>query len=231
MWSGCWGKSEVAQTLGYDLLTAKERECLQMVAHHLRTKDIARQMGSATATIDRHISSACRKLKVNDRSAAVRLLISEGRLGDPSENLAVRSSDLSEAARTGLAEGAKGTPPYDQLDDRNRDLHLGPTGARTESPGARRDPERDGAIPGVIAAKAAALHEPRAVAAGDSFDSGLHLGQPLSGGPGAGLQRHGPLTRLAFIVLIGLASALLLAGALAAVNAVMAGLPSVNPKL
>lgn len=54
-------------------LTRRERECLELVAQHWRTKDIARQLGLSPATVDEYVRSAVRKLETPDRAAAARV--------------------------------------------------------------------------------------------------------------------------------------------------------------
>lgn len=54
-------------------LTRRERECLELVAQHWRTKDIARQLGLSPATVDEYVRSAVRKLGTPDRAAAARV--------------------------------------------------------------------------------------------------------------------------------------------------------------
>lgn len=59
-------------------LSEREREVMSYVAAHYRSKAIARIFGTAPKTVDRQISSACRKLGVERRGEAVRLLIEAG---------------------------------------------------------------------------------------------------------------------------------------------------------
>ena len=60
-------------------LTPRERECLRLVAQHLSSKEIARQLGLSQHTVDGHLHEARRKLGVPTRRDAVRILLeSEG---------------------------------------------------------------------------------------------------------------------------------------------------------
>lgn len=54
-------------------LTARERECLDLVARHWRTKEIARRLKLSPGAVDDHVRSAARKLGVADRATAARI--------------------------------------------------------------------------------------------------------------------------------------------------------------
>src|SRR5262249_52903311 len=57
-----------------DLLTPRERECLRLVDQHLSSKQIARQLGMSKTSVDTYCDRARKKLGVDDRYAAARLL-------------------------------------------------------------------------------------------------------------------------------------------------------------
>jgi len=57
-----------------ELLTPRERECLQLVDEHLSSKQIARELGMSKTSVDTYCDRARRKLGVDDRYAAARLL-------------------------------------------------------------------------------------------------------------------------------------------------------------
>lgn len=59
-------------------LSEREREVLAYVAAHYRSKAISRLIGTAPKTIDAQIASACRKLGVETRDDAVRMLLEAG---------------------------------------------------------------------------------------------------------------------------------------------------------
>lgn len=59
-------------------LSPREQDCLRLVAEHKRTAQIAFELGLKPGTVDSYIASACRKLDVNDRDSAVRVLIDRG---------------------------------------------------------------------------------------------------------------------------------------------------------
>ena len=63
-------------------LTPAERECMSLVCQGFQSKEIAELTGKAPKTIDKHVENACRKLGVQNRREAVRLL-TQGRLPSP----------------------------------------------------------------------------------------------------------------------------------------------------
>jgi len=58
-------------------LSAKERECLRMVARRLSSKEIAVELGIAKTSVDTYCDRARAKLGVADRFAAARVLEAE----------------------------------------------------------------------------------------------------------------------------------------------------------
>jgi DNA-binding NarL/FixJ family response regulator len=64
-------------------LTTREWEVLELIAEHLPTTVVARQLDISEITVRRHISSAVHKLGVADREAAVALLSEESGTGWP----------------------------------------------------------------------------------------------------------------------------------------------------
>jgi DNA-binding CsgD family transcriptional regulator len=56
------------------LLTPKEAACLQLVARHLSSKEIAAELGIAKTSVDTYCNRARAKLGVSDRFAAARLV-------------------------------------------------------------------------------------------------------------------------------------------------------------
>jgi len=59
----------------FSTLTPREIECLQGVAQHKRTKDIATDLNLSPKTVDAYIANAVRKLGFSDRDSAVRALM------------------------------------------------------------------------------------------------------------------------------------------------------------
>jgi len=64
-----------------ELLTARERECLRLVDRHFSSKQIARELGMSKTSVDTYCDRARRKLGVNDRYHAARLLADHEREG------------------------------------------------------------------------------------------------------------------------------------------------------
>src|SRR3569623_1473132 len=60
------------------LLTPRERECLRLVDQHLSSKQIARELGMSKTSVDTYCDRARRKLGVDDRFQAARLLRERG---------------------------------------------------------------------------------------------------------------------------------------------------------
>ncbi|KKC25969.1 helix-turn-helix domain-containing protein [Sphingomonas sp. SRS2] len=55
-------------------LTARQRDCLRLVLHHMQSKEIGRQLGISPMTVDNHFRSAIQTLGVANRLEAARLL-------------------------------------------------------------------------------------------------------------------------------------------------------------
>ncbi|MDP3661169.1 helix-turn-helix transcriptional regulator [Phenylobacterium sp.] len=62
-----------------ELLTPRERECLRLVDQHLSSKQIARELGMSKNSVDTYCDRARRKLGVDDRYAAAKLLAARER--------------------------------------------------------------------------------------------------------------------------------------------------------
>ena len=58
-----------------DLLTAREREVLKLIADHLTNREIAERLVLAEATVEVHVHHILKKLRVHDRRAAARLFL------------------------------------------------------------------------------------------------------------------------------------------------------------
>src|SRR5436190_18614594 len=56
-------------------LTPRERECLRLVAQHMHSKEIGRQLDLSPFTVDKYIESACERLGVKSRREAARKFI------------------------------------------------------------------------------------------------------------------------------------------------------------
>jgi DNA-binding CsgD family transcriptional regulator len=72
-----------------DVLTPRQRECLERAAGHWTSKDIGRSLGISPKTVDRHLEEAIRRLGVTDRMAAVRKLRAAGQLSGNAPVIAI----------------------------------------------------------------------------------------------------------------------------------------------
>ena len=60
-------------------LSPRERECLRLVAQHMRSKEIGRRLGISSHTVDWHVSEGRRRLDASDRrEAALMVMAAEG---------------------------------------------------------------------------------------------------------------------------------------------------------
>lgn len=67
-------------------LTARQRDCLRLVLHHMQSKEIGRELGISPMTVDNHFRSAIQILGVSNRLEAARLLDAHEH-GEPSQRL------------------------------------------------------------------------------------------------------------------------------------------------
>ncbi len=65
----------------FDLLTARERECLRLVDQHLSSKEIGRRLGISKHTVDAHVDKARQKIGADSRYDAARKVIAWERDG------------------------------------------------------------------------------------------------------------------------------------------------------
>ncbi len=65
-------------TAGLDMLTAREREVLQLIAEGLTSKEIATRLGVSTKTANTHRASLMEKLDIHKAPSLVRFAIREG---------------------------------------------------------------------------------------------------------------------------------------------------------
>lgn len=98
-----------------ELLTARERECLRLVAAHLQSKQIARRLGIQPTTVDRHCERAMHKMGVSDRVEAALKLVADERQNDadyePSPLDLLLSSRLDRPALGDGNEPVRASPP------------------------------------------------------------------------------------------------------------------------
>jgi DNA-binding CsgD family transcriptional regulator len=62
-------------------LSARERQVADLIAKGLATKEVAAALAISTHTVRHHTERVFRKLGVQNRSAVVALLLSDGRVG------------------------------------------------------------------------------------------------------------------------------------------------------
>lgn len=70
--------SRLAENMGAQRLSAREREVLVLVARGLRNKEVAGELGISEQTAQTHVRSILAKLDVNDRTEAVTLGLRRG---------------------------------------------------------------------------------------------------------------------------------------------------------
>lgn len=76
------------RTADPQLLTARERDVLQLAAFGLSNRLIAERLGIAEQTVKNHIGNAMRKLEIHDRTHAVVVAIGQGWIGLPVDSTA-----------------------------------------------------------------------------------------------------------------------------------------------
>jgi len=191
-----------------------------LVAQHLRTKQIARKFGTSPDTVDRQIASACKKLGVADRDAAIRLLLSEGGLPSMPDFPAPGPSGMAELADPTALGGTEGVNERQQ--NLHSDLDLGSASIRTGSAGDGSHTGGDGPLPGQAAAGSGQVPEFGTYAAGNTVRSGMRSRPQLSAA--FTISEIGALGRLGIIAAIAVISGLLVAGVLMTAAATMNGL-------
>jgi len=190
-----------------------------LVAQHLRTKQIARKFGTSPDTVDRQIASACRKLGVADRDAAIRLLLAEGGLS--------AMPDFPAPGPSGMAESAdppplRETEGVNEQQDLHTDLDVGSASIRTGSAGDGSHTGGDGPLLDQAAGGSGQVPQFGAYAAGNPVRSGLRSRPQF---PAAlAISEIGTLGRLGIIAAIAVISGLLVAGVLMTAAATMNGL-------
>jgi DNA-binding CsgD family transcriptional regulator len=204
-----------------DLLTQSERECLRMVAQHMRSKEIARERGTSPYTVNRQIENAIKKLGAADRHDAARIwLLEDPALGIPNGSSydtlgivnSLASGSLHEATEARRNDQSEFSPHgHDQL-------HLDATGRAAEGTGGNAGSASHGPTPGVGIGEAVPLSGGTAPAQRNHENGGLRVGSGLH----AILSGQQGLSKRSWVVVFVLSTflgALLLAGALSAISA------------
>jgi len=156
-----------------ELLTARERECLRLVDRHFSSKQIARELGMSKTSVDTYCDRARRKLGVNDRYHAARLLADHEREGAGADPVLIASGQDAVRTDPGAAawsgEASSGGETHEALERR------GSTGVGEPRPAPQT---RDRGLRGKVA---------ETLAAG-GVDAGLRVGPA-----GAATDRSGGL--------------------------------------
>ncbi len=189
-------------------LTPRERECLRLVAAHMRSKQIARELGIAPATVNKHCENAARKLEAADRVQAALMLAS-------AEGLPTESVDepiiISGQAPPGSGEGAR---ELNHAHTRSTDARpdLGPDGERLAVLGDDAQQTADCASPSERPAQTVEVPGARRGLPGALLHGCRLVGHKLrSIGTG-----HEPLQRIVLVFAVAALTALALTGFLAA---------------
>lgn len=181
-----------------ELLTARERECLRLVAAHLQSKQIARRLGIQPTTVDRHCERAMHKLGATDRVEAALQLLADERQTDA--DYGSPPLELLLSARPGLpafggGHDTVGANPRIGSEHADTLVHMGAARERSGFAGQDCAERENGAPP------AGGDPQTGAVPArgGDDPRHPLHRLRSDGSGFPAELYRH-PLTRLALVV-------------------------------
>lgn len=88
-----------------DQLTARERDCLRLVARGMSSKEIALTLGLSPLTVDGYLKEAARTLGVSSRREAARILAAHEHLSPqapetPPQNLGAEPVDLAETVHS-----------------------------------------------------------------------------------------------------------------------------------
>ena len=208
-----------------NLLTQSERECLRMVAQHMRSKEIARSRGTSPYTVNRQIESACKKLGAATRQDAARiwLAVESDRPGSiPNESVREPFGMVNDRA----AASPHGATEVDYDNGipiqfaRNGDHQLHLEAARTAAPGSGGNPGPGihGAASGFGARETISVSRRDFAAERDHEDGGLRIGPPIQD---FWLRKLSPRTWIVIFAISAFGGAILLAGLLSAINASM----------
>lgn len=81
--------------MDHDSLTEREKECLRLLLHPMKAKDIARSTGLSVHTVNEHLKSARRKLGTTDSLTAAQML--RAAEGTPKSSVTIESGSKAEA--------------------------------------------------------------------------------------------------------------------------------------
>jgi DNA-binding CsgD family transcriptional regulator len=207
------------------LLTQSERECLRMVAQHMRSKEIARTRGTSPFTVNRQIESACKKLGAATRQDAARMWLAVE--GDwpgyiPNESVCEpfgMANERAVASPDGATEVDYDNGVHIEF-ARNGDHQLHLETARTASPGpgGNPGPGSHGAASGFGTRETISVSRGDFAAERDHENGGLRIGSPVQD---LWQRKLSPRTWIVIFAISAFGGAILLAGLLSAINASM----------
>jgi DNA-binding CsgD family transcriptional regulator len=82
-----------------DQLTARQRDCLRLVARGMSSKEIALELGISHLTVDGYLKEAVRILGADSRRAAARALVESG-TETPPQNLGAEPPGIAETVQS-----------------------------------------------------------------------------------------------------------------------------------
>jgi DNA-binding CsgD family transcriptional regulator len=201
-------------------LSPRERECLRLVAQHMRSKEIGRRLGISSHTVDSYVNEARRRLEAVDRrEAALMVMAAEAPEAAPLNDLGGRPSRVSGQARAGFSflieeehhaenRGQTNGAAGDHSASRRADaqFHLGGTGGGHGLHRGQPAPAGHDAFTGIGNPQAGAVPAAVPGVAGDPLASLGHSGRILWGDARDLTPARRFTMILAWAVLIGLLS-------------------------
>ena len=207
----------IRQNLATDnvlLLTDGQRDCLRLVYNHMKSKDIARVLGVSPHTVDMRLRTAMKTLGVASRIEAARMLVQEESGGETTPDLyqplIYQAPDVADRANpaTMQSPALDGGFEIEAPNFRDREIE-----------GSQSSPVVDPLVNGPPRLATASMdYEARRAGAG-SFDPGSSLRPTVKSRPWGQRNDLSVGTRLAWMFLIAVGSALSFGAILAALAA------------
>jgi len=72
------GKKSVKSSTSWDTLSQREREVLELIAKHLKNKDIAQYLGISPKTVEKHRTNLMKKLDLHSTALLTAFAIEKG---------------------------------------------------------------------------------------------------------------------------------------------------------
>jgi DNA-binding CsgD family transcriptional regulator len=205
-----------------DRLTQSERECLRMVAQHMRSKEIARSRGTSPYTVNRQIESACKKLGAATRQDAARIWISvEGEPPTPMpSDSAYDSLGIVNVPSNASVDEATEASRNDHNDDIDHDtgdhqFHLEAARNAAQGTGGKPGTGIHGSPPGFRARETIPVSRGIPAAERNHEDGGLRGRPEFPADRRLTVNRFGVAGRVVLIALIALAMGVVVTGILA----------------